>query len=110
MKLLFDENISYKILKKIGSDYNDSNHCNSIRPLLKNDFEIWEYARKNNFSIVTFDEDFEQLEMLYSFPPKIILLKFGNASTQFIADYFLSNYTLVQDFIASEKQGLLELY
>jgi len=55
MKLLFDENISYKILKKIGSDYNDSNHCNSIRPLLKNDLEIWEYARKNNFSIVTFD-------------------------------------------------------
>lgn len=64
MKLLFDENISYKILKKIGSDYNDSNPCNSIRPLLKNDLEIWGYAKNNNFSIVTFDEDFYEWMVL----------------------------------------------
>ena len=111
MNLLFDNNISYRIIKKLSDIYINCLHVSKtslVKPA--KDIEIWNYAKQNNFCVVTFDEDFEQLEMLYSFPPKIILLKFGNASTQFIADYFLSNYTLVQDFIASEKQGLLELY
>lgn len=58
MKLLFDENISYRILKKLIPDYENSIHCKPIEPTPKNDMGIWNYARDNDYVIVTFDEDF----------------------------------------------------
>lgn len=110
MKLLFDENISYKILKKIGSDYNDSNPCNSIRPLLKNDLEIWGYAKNNNFSIVTFDEDFYEWMVLKGFPPKIIWLRTGNTSTNDIANSLNLKVDSIKEFLENPDIGILEIY
>lgn len=43
MKLLFDENISYRILKKLDLEYENSQSIKS-----KKDNEIWEYAKNNN--------------------------------------------------------------
>jgi len=110
MKLLFDENISHKILKKIDSVYKESFHCNSIRPLLKNDLEIWEYARNNNFSIVTFDEDFYEWMVLKGFPPKIIWLRTGNTSTNDIANSLNLKVESIKEFLENPDIGILEIY
>ena len=58
MKLLFDQNISYRILKKIGEDFPGPAHVTRTGLNRPSDLQIWEYAKTNGFIIVTFDEDF----------------------------------------------------
>jgi predicted nuclease of predicted toxin-antitoxin system len=45
------------------------------------DNEIWEYARKNNYAIITFDADFYDISIINGHPPKIVWLRTGNIST-----------------------------
>jgi predicted nuclease of predicted toxin-antitoxin system len=54
MKLLIDENISWRIVKPILEFYPDSIHVNKTNlEQPSKDTLIWEYAKKNNFIIVT---------------------------------------------------------
>ena len=111
MKFIFDENISYRIIKKIAHKVPNSIHANSIvlnRPA--KDIEIWEYAKRNNYLLVTFDEDFQDLANLYGFPPKVILLRTGNSSTEFISEIILNKLSDILQFYESEIHGLLEIF
>ena len=81
MKLLFDQNISHKIVAQLKDIFQD---CSQVRlEGLENysDISIWEYAKQHNFSIVTFDADFYDISTLKGHPPKIIWLRVGNTST-----------------------------
>jgi len=49
------------------------------------DKEIWEYARNNDFVIVTKDSDFHEFSILYGPPPKVMWLKIGNSTTNAVA-------------------------
>ncbi len=80
MKILLDQNISYKIPALLSNNFQ---HVAQVRQLgLENadDREIWRYAHQNEFIIVTFDSDFIDLVHLKGALPKIIWLKFGNVS------------------------------
>jgi predicted nuclease of predicted toxin-antitoxin system len=74
MKLLFDANISYRIVKKLQKEFAGSLHVSRTGltpPIL--DRSIWEFARKNGFTIVTFDEaswDATSDSDRYGFRPK----------------------------------------
>lgn len=98
MKLLFDQNISFRILKLLPEEFQE---CKQVRNLgLENesDLAIWNFAKKNNFNIVTFDSDFFDLSNLKGHPPKIIWLKSGNLTTQNIAKLLTNNIDLIKDF------------
>ncbi|MBN8572137.1 MAG: DUF5615 family PIN-like protein [Ignavibacteria bacterium] len=112
MKLLFDENISFRVLKEIQSFFPGSIHVNKIILKDTNDISIWDYARRNDFTIVTFDEDFNELSNLKGYPPKIIWLRCGNTSTQNIAEKLKSHYSLINTFLYenADEQGCLEIY
>ncbi|MBS1518962.1 MAG: DUF5615 family PIN-like protein [Bacteroidetes bacterium] len=107
MKLLFDENISYRILKKLNPEFDKSIHCNKIDPQPKNDFDIWKYAKDNNFTIVTFDGDFYEWMVLKGFPPKIIWLRMGNKTTDNIIN---DKFSDILDFHKNEDLGIIEIY
>jgi predicted nuclease of predicted toxin-antitoxin system len=68
----------------------------------KTDREIWNYAKENNFSIVTFDSDFFDLSNLLGIPPKIIWLRFGNRNTKKLTDLLTQNSSLIKDFLTSQ--------
>jgi predicted nuclease of predicted toxin-antitoxin system len=102
MKLLFDQNISFRIIKLISNHFSD---CNQVRFLgLENskDIEIWKFAKEKGFVIVTFDFDFINFSNLYGQPPKVIWLKIGNHSTKAIADCLIQKTDKIRDFIKSE--------
>ena len=46
---------------------------------------IWKYAKANQYTILTFDEDFLDLQNMLYYPPKIIWLRTGNINTKEIA-------------------------
>jgi len=109
MKLLFDQNISFRIIKKIEGLFPGSEQTKKLNLDQSSDFAIWEYAKKNNFCIVTFDADFIDISLLKGSPPKIILLRTGNSSTENIANTFISNQNVIWEFFKSSDVAFLEL-
>ncbi|HMT29513.1 MAG TPA: DUF5615 family PIN-like protein [Bacteroidia bacterium] len=109
MKLLFDQNISFRILKKIENLFPNSEHTKRLNLDKSSDLEIWHYARKNDFCIVTFDSDFIDLSLVKGFPPKIVWLRSRNNSTNFIAEIIKSNHANIEEFLMSTEFAFLEL-
>lgn len=108
MKLLVDDNISYKIIKGISSIFPESKHISDVRLSAASDLEIWSYARINDFTILTFDSDFIDLATLRGTPPKIILLKTGNLPTSQLTSVLINSGDLIAGFLNSD-QAFLEL-
>lgn len=102
MKLLFDQNISFRIVKKISEIFPDSAQVRQLDLEDKTDYNIWEYARRNGYSIVTFDADFYDLSLIKGTPPKIIWLRTGNTNTSEIAQLLLENSDLIIEFISAK--------
>ncbi len=103
MKLLFDENISFRLINKIKSLYPNAKQVREAGLENLTDIEIWEYAKKNNFTIVTFDADFYEITVLKGQPPKVIWLRTGNTSTNNLVKIFEDNYELIYEFILNEN-------
>lgn len=68
MKLLLDENLSDRIIPKITDLYPNSEHVKTLGLTNTDDAIIWEYAKLNNFVIVSKDSDFHQRSLLYGHP------------------------------------------
>ncbi len=110
MKLLLDENISWK-LKFLIEDYFDQIiHIKDIARWRLSDREIWNYARDNDFVILTYDADFQYLSTLYGSPPKVIWLRIGNSSKKTIANLIASKIEQLNKLIADNSINLVELY
>jgi predicted nuclease of predicted toxin-antitoxin system len=71
---------------------------------------IWQFAKTNNYVILTFDGDFSELQNLYSFPPKIIWLRTGNVNTNEIAAFLSSLQEEIVKFIDDKGLGVYEIY
>jgi len=110
MKPLLDENISFRVIKSIETYFPESAHVISVSEKLREDRQIFEYAAANGFTIVTFDEDFYQIQFLKGFPPKIIWLRFGNSSNLKVTNKLLSRRQTIASFLANPESGLLEIY
>ena len=72
MKLLFDENLSRRLVARLADLFPESSHV-VLEGLLQNpDIVVWEYAKAREFAIVTADADFYELSTTFGPPPKVI--------------------------------------
>jgi predicted nuclease of predicted toxin-antitoxin system len=77
MKLLFDENLSPKLVNLLADIFPDSVHVDRVGLGGKTDDEVWCYAKANGFILVSKDSDFYDKNLLYGHPPKVIWIKRG---------------------------------
>ncbi|MDP3180773.1 MAG: DUF5615 family PIN-like protein [Bacteroidota bacterium] len=99
MKLLFDQNISFRITKKLISYFPDCLHVSDCGLIDCEDQSIWKYAKENNCFIVTFDSDFYDISMINGHPPKIIWIRTGNLTTNEIAQLIIHNEKAINSFL-----------
>ncbi|EKD23188.1 MAG: hypothetical protein ACD_83C00012G0004, partial [uncultured bacterium] len=78
MKLLLDQNISRKLTPDLQRLFPGSSHVFILNLHQASDLEIWNYARDNDFIIVTQDSDFFEKSLIFGFPPKVIWLRSAN--------------------------------
>lgn len=78
MKLLFDQNLSWRLPEHLAELYPGSRHIREFGLKESEDLDIWEHAKANDFVIVTKDKDFQQRSLLYGHPPKVVRLLVGN--------------------------------
>lgn len=77
MKLLLDQNLSYRIVKPLLATYPGAVHVSDVGLNEADDKAIWEYAKKEGYAIVTLDADFHEYSLLWGCPPLIVWLKFA---------------------------------
>ena len=102
MKLLFDQNISYRIISKIETDFPEAKQVRQLGIEDNTDIDIWKFAKDNGYTIVTFDADFFDLSNLKGHPPKVIWLRFGNTKNDFLAEIISTRKSIINEFINSE--------
>jgi predicted nuclease of predicted toxin-antitoxin system len=77
--LLFDENLAARLVAALADIYPDSVHVGAVGLLGASDFAIWQHARENGLVLVSKDEDFHRLSVLFGPPPNVIWLRLGNS-------------------------------
>ena len=110
MKLLFDQNLSPKLVHRLADLYPDSSHVYLVGLDTAPDPVIWEYSHDNEFIIVTRDADFSDLNVLLGFPPKVIWIRRGNCTTGNVESILRSNYVAVKTLAEDESVGILTLF
>jgi predicted nuclease of predicted toxin-antitoxin system len=109
MKILLDANISWKLVNKLKPIFGECAHVDLIGlNVPANDIDIWNYAFDNGYIIITKDNDFADLMEIKGFPPKIVLLKTGNNSSQAIMELLISAKLEIED-LEKNNFGLLEI-
>lgn len=108
MKLLFDQNISFRLVDLINDIFPESKQVRELGLENATDFEIFEYAKRNGYTIVTFDADFCDLNIIKGFPPKIIWIRTGNTTTKNLEIIIRQRSDLIYSFL-KEDYGCLEI-
>lgn len=109
MKLLLDENLSDRIINRIIDLYPDSEHVKTLALTNTDDVVIWEYAKSNDFVIVSKDSDFHQRSLVYGHPPKFVYLRIGNSPTSKIVQILRDNFEIIVKFEESKTESILVL-
>ena len=107
MKLLFDENLSTVLPRVLAPHFPGSQHVDALGLAGQPDEVIWDFAKANDFLLVSKDKDFRQRSFLHGAPPKVIGLALGNARTRPIADLFRANRERIARFIADDEESFL---
>ena len=80
MKLLYDQNLSPSLIRRLSDLFPDRDHVREVGLRDADDGAIWEYARDHGFAIVSKDSDFQHLALLRGHPPKAVCLTIGNCT------------------------------
>ena len=110
MKLLFDQNLSFKLCARLADLFPNSNQVRLAGLEAANDRAVWEFAKTNGFAIVSQDSDFADMAALYGPPPKVIWLRCGNQTNEFIEKPFRDHAEAVIAFEADASAACWELY
>jgi predicted nuclease of predicted toxin-antitoxin system len=109
MKLLLDENLSRRLVPFLQHDFPGSTQVVLVGLESSNDTQIWEYAKSHAFVIVTRDNDFEELSLVWGHPPQVILLKTKNLSRAGTLNVLTTHRNLIEETLVENKQACLEL-
>ncbi len=107
MRLLLDANLSPSLVGRLADLYPGSSHVFEHGDIAADDESIWQRAKLDGFLITTRDTDFLDLSLLRGPPPKLILLRTGNVSTEHIEALLRSHVENVRRFVASAEEAVL---
>jgi predicted nuclease of predicted toxin-antitoxin system len=108
LKLLFDANLSPKLVKRLGELFPDSTHVFGTG-LEKStlDETIWAFAKANGFAIVTADADFVRLAETLGPPPQVVWLENCNYKTAIVEELLRRNAIRIADLEKSDRPILI---
>lgn len=110
MKLLFDENLSRSLVGRLADIFPGSAHVVPLGLGTATDREIAEYARKNDFVIVTKDSDFNLLIAIDDTLPGVIWIRAGNCSSRVVENLIRQYYEQISDIATTNTVRLLMLF
>ena len=110
MKLLFDHNLSPKLIDALVDEFPDSEHVYRLDMDESEDTEIWQFAKENDFILVTRDADFGDLSVLRGFPPNVVWIRKGNCKTKDIETLLRQNVEIIWLLERDDLVGMIPLF
>ena len=108
MKLLFDENLSYRLVEAVRDLFPGSVHISRVGLTRgTSDLQIWDYAKRNGFAVITADTDFVTLANNFGHPPKVILLENCDYPAGEASRLIRANSTQLSEFEADSNSLLI---
>jgi predicted nuclease of predicted toxin-antitoxin system len=109
MTLLFDQNLSRRLVRLLAAEYPGSEHVEGAGLLGADDLTVWHYAAGRGLMVVSKDSDFRHLALLHGPPPKAIWMRVGNGPTAAVAALLRARVADVRAFAADPALALLVL-
>jgi predicted nuclease of predicted toxin-antitoxin system len=109
VKLLFDQNLSWRLSVVFFDRYPGSVHVRDIGLATADDAAVWEYARSHDLTIVTKDADFHQRSFVLGSPPRVVWIRRGNCSTDAIIDLLNDRRDTIDSFARNPEAAFLVL-
>jgi predicted nuclease of predicted toxin-antitoxin system len=110
MKLLFDQNLSFKLCRQLVDIFPDSQQVRLLGMEEADDRVIWDFANANGFILVSQDVDFADRATLYGPPPKVIWLRCGNEPTAAIEQRLRDHADAIAAFEQDDAAACWEIY
>jgi predicted nuclease of predicted toxin-antitoxin system len=108
MKLLLDENLPPQIAVQLQDEFPGTLHVRDIGLKGRPDSEIWDFARRQHYTILTKDSDFHEKSVIHGAPPKVIWIRIGNCSMQVILEWLVFHTEQIRQF-EEQTASLLEI-
>jgi predicted nuclease of predicted toxin-antitoxin system len=110
VRLLFDENCSPTLPRRLRDLFPDSVHLRALGLRGADDARLWQFARDEGFTIVTKDRDFARLPFVHGFPPHVVWLRLGNTRTTVIEAALRESQARITAFVNDGTRGVLEVW
>lgn len=81
MKLLFDENLSHRLVDRLGDRFTGSQHVRQLGMASAPDRIVLGYASLMGMVLVTKDSDFDDLALLAEDNVRVLRIDIGNCTT-----------------------------
>lgn len=109
MKLLFDENLSFRLVARLADLYPGATHVRDVGLAGADDAAVWAHALAGALVIVSRDADFHARCIHSGPPPKLLWIRRGNCSTRDIETILRRHHPEVQRFAADPVASVLEM-
>ena len=108
--LLFDQNLSFRLLRALADIYPGALHVKHLGLTAVDDKEIWLYAAANDCVIVSKDSAFYQRSLLRGHPPKVLWIRRGNCSTKIVEGILRQHQDDIERFMLDLGSACLMLW
>jgi predicted nuclease of predicted toxin-antitoxin system len=109
MKLLFDENLSFRLVVALADIYPDSKRVREAELVGADDLRVWDYAAQHGFLLVSKDTDFYERSLVFGAPLKIIWLRAGSSTVNEMVSLLRNRYIIVRHFAEDATATFLPL-
>jgi predicted nuclease of predicted toxin-antitoxin system len=109
VSLLLDENVSPRLVERLAALFPGVIHVRDVGIKQGSDEMIWDWAKRNDCTIVTTDSDFAVLATKRGWPPKVIHLEECDFPLRIIEDLLRQNAVRIAEFEKDPHDGLLAI-
>jgi predicted nuclease of predicted toxin-antitoxin system len=105
--LLLDQNLSRRLVDLLEPQFPGTRHVALLGMARATDLEIFDFAGRSGFAILSKDTDFHHLSFRYGAPPKVVWIRLGNASTAEIAACLLASAVRIRRFLSDDEATVM---
>jgi predicted nuclease of predicted toxin-antitoxin system len=109
MRLLFDQNLSHRLVAMLANEFPGCVHVRDVGLSTAVDQAIWQFALQHGLAIVSKDSDFQQRALLRGHPPKVVWVRLGNCTTTAIVALLRARQVDLLAFEADAQASFLVL-
>ncbi len=109
MRLLFDQNLSPKLIERLSDAFPNSSHVSLVDLNRAIDEEVFAYALQEGYAVVSKDSDFAELAQQRRSSPKVVWLRLGNRTTREIEATLRAHRRAIEELERNPDLRVVEL-